>query len=145
MNANLKIKTTVVALAGAAAIAGLGALGAGTAAADVPHAGNYTLAIGGQSLPVTAHEGPGEITRLVVVSGPSKGAVYSAVESAPVGPGEIDAYGAGLHIGPAGPWTGGPTIRRETVLHPVGGGAWRGEDRIANIVIPGTSASLTPR
>lgn len=141
-----KIKTAAtVALAGAAAIAGLGALGTGTAAADVPAAGNYTLTIDGKSLPVAAHEEPGDITRLVVTGGPQKGAVYSAVESAPVGPGQIDAYGAGLHIGPAGPLTGGPTIGRETVLHPVGGGAWRGEDRIVNIVIPGTSATLTPR
>ncbi|UEA60672.1 hypothetical protein LK459_07525 [Gordonia otitidis] len=39
MNTN-KIKTATVALAGAAAIAGLGAIGAGTAAADV-QPGNY--------------------------------------------------------------------------------------------------------
>ncbi|MFF0709127.1 hypothetical protein [Gordonia sputi] len=41
-----KIKTATVALAGAAAIAGLGALGTGTAAASpVPHDGAYTLRV----------------------------------------------------------------------------------------------------
>ncbi|WP_273491331.1 hypothetical protein [Gordonia otitidis] len=43
---NLKIKAATVALAGAAAIAGLGALGTGQAAASpVPHDDNFTLVV----------------------------------------------------------------------------------------------------
>lgn len=48
-----KIKTAVTAVAGAAAIAGLGALGTGTAAASpVPHDGLYTLVVHNPIVPV---------------------------------------------------------------------------------------------
>ncbi|WP_270484849.1 hypothetical protein [Gordonia jacobaea] len=124
MNANLKIKTTV-ALAGAAAIAGLGALGTGTAAADVP--ANATLTINGHSEQVHSNaDGNLVTTNGTVLATFDLGDVISI--AGPLRPGAI----------------GTPSVDRYTVLHRSGSG-WVGHDEVLGVPLPGTSAILTPR
>lgn len=123
MNANLKIKTTVAALAGAAAIAGLGVIGTGAAAADVP---GGTLVINGQSQTVHANGDGNLVTQ--------SGKVYNAFE---------DGAAIRLYVAKPGP-IGVPSVDVDTILHRAGAG-WVGHDEVLGVAIPGTSATLTPR
>lgn len=121
---NAKIKTATVALAGAAAIAGLGALGTGQAAADVPVAG--TLVINGHSETVHANADGNLVT--------TNGKVYNAFDGGSV---------LRLYVAKPGP-IGVPSVDVDTILHRSGSG-WVGHDEILGVTIPGTSAALTPR
>lgn len=121
---NAKIKTATVAIAGAAAIAGLGALGTGTAAADVPGAG--TLVINGHSETVHAN-GDGNLVT-------ANGKVFNAFE---------DGSTIRLYVAKPGP-IGVPSVDVDTILHRAGD-RWVGHDEILGVTIPGTSATLTPR
>lgn len=122
---NAKIKSTVAAVAGAAAIAGLGALGTGTAAADVP--ANGTLVINGHSETVHANADGNLVT--------TNGTVLATFDL-----GNTISIAGPLRPGPIGT----PSVDRYTVLHRAGAG-WVGHDEILGVPLPGTSATLTPR
>lgn len=124
MNANLKIKTATVAITGAAAIAGLGVVGAGTAAADVP---GGTLIINGHSEQVHANADGNLVT--------ANGTVLATFDL-----GDVISIAGPLRPGSIGT----PSVDRYTVLHRAGAG-WVGHDEVLGVPLPGTSATLTPR